>query len=318
MRSAWWTLAALGGFAGAALSGAAVGHGVAQDIEKRHPPEGRFVEADGLKLHLTEAGEGRVILMVHGASSNARDLSMPLMDDLAALGHAVAVDRPGLGWSEPFRGGDRLARHAAALAALIEAEGWAKPVIVAHSYGGAVSLRLALDRPDLVGGLVLIGPVSTAYVGDVSWYNNWAFTPVAGHLLTDIVAPIWGPSMAEQGVDRAFAPSPAPPGYAEAVGQELLFRPSAFRSNAADLAHLNEELAEQQDRYPELTTPLSVIAGERDRVVSTSRHAEELADAVAQTRLAVLPGVGHMPHYERPELVAEHVAAILAEIGDAR
>jgi len=57
-------------------------------------------------------------------------------------------------------GSDTLELQAKVAVGVIEQLGLKKPIVVAHSYGGAVALRLALDRPDLVGGLVLIAPVA--------------------------------------------------------------------------------------------------------------------------------------------------------------
>jgi len=224
----------------------------------------------------------------------------------------IAFDRPGFGGSPGFDGAPRLAGHAAALAALIEALELEQPLVVGHSYGGAVALRHAIDFPGTVTGYVLLGPVTHGDVGPAAWYNHVGATPVLGWLFSRAVIPIAGPASAGDGLIGTFAPSPAPEGHAEATGVGLLFRPATFRANARDLAHINPELLEQQQRYGDIATPLAIIAGDSDGTVRTSRHSERLAATAPDTRLAILPGVGHMPHHAAPDLVVEHVAALLA------
>ena len=105
----------------------------------------------------------------------------------------IAPDRQGFGASPPLASRERLAGHARALAALIDALDLEPPIVVGHSYGGSIALRLALDRPGLARGYVLLGPATHGDVGPVAWYNHVGAAPVLGPFFAYAVAPIAGP-----------------------------------------------------------------------------------------------------------------------------
>lgn len=305
--------------AAAGVAAYVYGRVYAARAEARWPAEGRLIETAAGPIHVVEAGAGpRAVVLVHGASANTRELRSALEDPLVAVGfRVVAFDRPGFGASPAFARADRLAGHADALQAVIEAEGLDRPIVVGHSYGGAVALRHALDHPGAGGGYVLLGPATHGDVGPVAWHNHVAATPVLGWFFTRLVVPIAGPPAGGPGVEATFAPSLAPEGHAEETGVGLLFRPESFEANARDLHAVNAELLEQQARYADIAAPVAIIAGVEDRTVNTARHSERAAAAIPDARLALLPGVGHMPHHAAPDLVVEHVVALADTVDGA-
>ena len=206
----------------------------ANRISKQHPPAGERVSVNGADVHVLKQGEdGPVVLMIHGASANAREFTWTLAPRLADTHRVLMMDRPGHGHSERLEDAEQLGVQAAQAAGVLEALApGEKAVIVGHSFGGAVSLRLALDHPDLVAGLVLLAPVSHDWGGGgQAWYNAYASHPVIGPAFTQLV-PIVGPSQVRAGVTNVFSPKPAPDGYFEKSGIGLLFRPSNFTANA--------------------------------------------------------------------------------------
>ena len=96
--------------AGAVLGTTAVALGAAalynsyhtRQIERRHPPAGRFVEVDGVRLHYLEQGTGTPVVLLHGNVVTAEDWILSgVLDQVAARGHRViAFDRPGYGYSD--------------------------------------------------------------------------------------------------------------------------------------------------------------------------------------------------------------------------
>jgi pimeloyl-ACP methyl ester carboxylesterase len=283
---------------------------------KRWPSMGHMVDTEAGPLHVVETGVGPAVVLVHGASSNNRELRSALERPLVEAGfRVIAIDRQGFGGSPgaPRKPG-RLRSHARAVGALIDALGLERPIVVGHSYGAAVGLRLAIDRPGLSGGYVLLGPATHGDVGPVAWFNYVGAAPGFGWLFAYAVTPIFGPLLARGGLGTSFAPRPAPDGHLEATAVGLLFRPASFAANSADLGRVNPELREQQARYNEIRDPVVLIAGEADRTVPTSRHAERAAAAIRGARLAVLPGVGHMPHHAAPGFIVEHVRALQVSV----
>ncbi len=281
--------------------------------EKAHPPSGDFVVTDIARIHVIERGlkDGPAVLMIHGASANAEEFTHTLAPRLSDTHHLLMVDRPGHGYSSRPDKSNTLGVQASLMAdVLTERAPGKKAIIVGHSFGGAVALRLALDRPDLVAGLVLLAPATHDWGGgSEAWYNATAARPVIGRLFSQL-APIAGPRQIENGIVGVFHPDPAPENYAEASAIPLLFRPSEFRANARDVRNLRRELAAQQDRYAELTLPIALYSGLRDTVLKPELHAGRLIQQVPHMQLIELPNGGHMPHHAQSEAIADTIRTL--------
>ncbi|MEM6793954.1 MAG: alpha/beta hydrolase [Acidobacteriota bacterium] len=123
-----------------------------------------------------EPGPGTpTLLFIHGSPGSWRAWRGYLADPgLAARAHLVAVDRPGFGASGRGRFEPSLERQAAAAAAPLLARPGGPTLVVGHSFGGPVAARLAVDRPDLVDGLLLIAPSLDPDLEEVRWYQRLA------------------------------------------------------------------------------------------------------------------------------------------------
>lgn len=276
-------------------------------VETAYPAEGQLVSTEGRKVHVLARGPEKapVVLMIHGASANAREFEWSLAPRLESDLRILMADRPGHGYSDRFEGAHTLEAQAAQMAAVLDtlAPG-RKAVIVGHSFGGAVALRLALERPDLVSALVLLAPVTHDW-GEgtgTAWYNSIAASPVLGPVFSQL-APIAGPGQMKAGISSVFSPSPAPSGYFENSGLGLFLRPSNFRANAQDMTRLKEELALQSARYSEIKVPVTVFSGSQDTVLSPKLHVGRLKQQVP-LELVILPDEGHMPHHGEGSAVA--------------
>jgi len=277
-------------------------------VEARFPAQGRFIEAEGARIHLREAGpeHGPRMLLMHGASSNLAELWGPLAEEFSPLHRVVAYDRPGLGHStRPRRNAHTLALQARIAARVLEATG-GSALVVAHSLGAGVALRLALDHPHLVNGMVLIAPASHPYPGKPAWWARLAATPLIGSVFA-LLIPWLGPIRSQASVANNFWPQPVPVSYLDEAAVPLIFRPAAFRASARDVVATNAEFGAQQPRYADLLTPAVIITAEKDRIVSPKRHARALAADLPAAELVIAPDAGHMPHRLRTDLV---IAAI--------
>ncbi len=251
--------------------------------------------------------------LVHGASSNLLELWGPLAPALVDTHRVIAFDRPGMGFStRPKRRGETLALQARCAARVLEASGQGPALIVAHSLGSAVSLRLALDFPHLVTGLVLVAPASHPYPYDNAWWAKLAANPLFGPAFCGLLVPWIGPLMSASGIGHNFWPNSAPADYYQDAGVGLIFRPNAFAASAKDVVATKAEFAAQAPNYPELFAPIVVITADKDRIVNPKLHARALAAELPAAELVTAPSAGHMPHRMRTDLVLAAIRRVNA------
>ena len=284
-----------------------------QSVEETYPPIGDFVGPEKTQQHVIVQGEGAPVLMVHGASANAREYLVTLAPHFGeGDAQLLMADRTGHGYSERLENGYDLGVQASGLRTILDAYTTEKAIIVGHSFGGAVALRFALDHPDRVSAVVLIAPVTHDWGGGgITWYNKAAAPPLLGPVFSQL-APLVGPNAARGSLDGLFSPAPAPDGYADEMGVNLLFRPHVFRNNARDMTRLKTQLAEQQKRYPDLSVPVIVFSGSYDTVLKPKLHAAKLKRALPDLVVLVkLDDEGHMPHHGKAELISQTILRLL-------
>jgi pimeloyl-ACP methyl ester carboxylesterase len=280
---------------------------------RRWPPGGRFLQIEDASIHVVERGptDAPRVLLIHGASANLLEVWQPLAPLLEADHRVIAFDRPGYGHSTRPRRAASLALQAKLAARVLDDAG-GEAIVVAHSLGAAVALRLAIDRPDLVSALVLAAPASHPYPGKNAWWARLAATPVLGHLFSGLIIPWVGPVRGDGGMKNTFAPAPVPEGYFDEAGVGLIFRPRAFRASALDVVATNREFAAQIERYPDIVAPTIIITADEDRVVSPRIHSRVLASELQAAELVTAPGAGHMPHRIRTDLVIAAIRRVQA------
>ena len=280
-------------------------------IKSTYPPVGDFVAVEGLRLHYQKRGKLRdgvaPAVLIHGASGNLRDMMNALGDALATETCVIAFDRPGHGWSE--RGADMASPTAQAqlIRNALRELGIERPVILGHSWGGAVAAAYAVQFGDEISGVVPLSGALFPWPGGIAWYHDVIAMPVVGSVfLRTLITPA-AQMLAPAGVAATFKPNEAPEGYAEAIGLPMIFRASEFGANSEDVRSLKENLAAQSARYGEISAPTIVITGNADFTVSPKIHSYAFHHAVKGSELIKLKGVGHMPHYARGEIVADAV-----------
>ncbi len=274
-------------------------------------PIGQFIEIDGTRLHyrVTGPADAPPVLVLHGASANLREPLMGLGDALVGE-RVIWLDRPGLGHSQRPSGRWNPQAEAALIAQFLDALDAGPVIVTGHSWGGAISLRLAMDHPQAVSGIVLIAPAIRANVGDAALYNRATHWPVIGPVITRIIVPTYGRAQLESGAASAFAPEPMPEGYVEETALALLLNASVWKANAADMASVNAHLAAQEERYAGVTQPTIILAGTEDSVVSTRRHSVPVAQTMPNAELILIEGAGHNPHFAHAGRVAEAIATV--------
>ena len=283
-------------------------------VQRAHPPQGRMIEVSGGTLHVVDIGPrdaGLPIVLLHGASSNL-EVMRPLGERLAKTHRVILIDRPGHGWSTRVSlAASTPGPQARMIEEALQKLGVQRAIFVTHSWSGALGARIALDHPAIVAGLVMLAPAAYPWPGGVGQYNYAVTTPVIGPLLAHTITLPLGLSLSDSGVRGVFAPQAMPESFLTDSATRLLLRPREFVANARDLVTLRAAMAEQAPRYAGITAPITIIAGEADKTVSTHIHSQPLAATAPNTKLIVLPGVGHMIQYAAPDLVIAEIEAMV-------
>lgn len=288
---------------------------------------GRMVSLAGdEQVWLAEAPAAgqELVLCVHGMSGAATNWT-DLMAELAPDFDCVAVDLPGSGFSPPpkTKAGYSVSAGAGTVIRLIEflgaaargaADGGGGVHLIGNSMGGAVSVRVAARRPDLVKTLTLLSPA----LPDLKVRRSVAHFPVlalpfVGERLVRQWASRYPVENRVAGVFETCMSDPAcvhPDRFAYEV--EALRRRDALSYDAASLIGASRTLvAETLRPYPfslwqaagRVTAPSLVLFGRDDRLVHP-RLADRAARVFRDARVQVLPETGHLAQFERPGLVA--------------
>ena len=287
--------------------------------QRAYPAQGRMIEVAGAALNVLEIGPrdaaGPPVVMIHGASSNLDTMRQPLGDRLAKNHRVILIDRPGHGWSPRALLSDSTpAIQGRMIDEALGKLGIGRAIFVVHSWAGALGARMALDYPDRVAGLVMLAPVAYPWRGGVGWYNKLVTTPVIGPLLAYTITLPLGYFLTEPGARNVFAPQVMPDGYVENSATPLLLRPREFLANAWDLVTLKAAVIEQAPRYAAIKAPVVVIAGDADTTVWPTIHSQPFAATVANAKLILLPGVGHMVMFAAPDLVVHEIDTMTSEL----
>lgn len=299
----------------AALAGVTLAGTIA--IERANPPAGRLVDVAGGRLHIVELGRADAppVVLLHGASGNLRDMQLALGDRLAARYRVILIDRPGHGWSDRpnGRGDASPAAQAKLIHQALAALGVTRPIVLGHSWSGALATAYGLAYPEAVRGLVLLAPVTHPWPGGIGWINDVVALPVIGALIAHTLVLPSGYFLLKPGVAGVFSPDTPPPDYGARTGVAMLLRPQEFIANAQDLADLKDFVRGQSPRYGELKMPVTIISGDKDPVVYTDIHSRAIARQVPRAALMVLPGVGHMVQYVAVDIVVDAIDDVAAK-----
>lgn len=271
------------------------------------PPEGAFIDLAGGRIHAIIRGQGPDLVMIHGANGNARDFSFDLIDRMADEFRVIAFDRPGFGFSEDFGGPESPIDQADILRAAAHALGLETPILLGHSYGGAVALAWALRAPDDVAGLTLLAPVTHPWPGDLGLWYRLTASRLGRYLILPTIAALAPRRAVENALAGVFSPDPVPGGYLDHLGFRQTMRRDQLALNAQQVNSLIGYVEAMHPGYPALTMPIEIVHGTADTTVGISIHAERMLREVESANLTRLENGGHMPHHAQPETVAEAI-----------
>jgi pimeloyl-ACP methyl ester carboxylesterase len=296
----------------AAYSGA-----TARKIEKAVPRDGALIEVNGQTVHYTDDGSGPPIVMIHGLAGQLRNFARPMVEDLARDYRVIRVDRPGSGYSPRSPGTSaRLRVQAETIAEMIRILKLDRPLVVGHSLGGALALSLALNHPDVVGGLALIAPLTQ--VQDIKevpevFKGLVIRSPAMRKAVAWTIATPMGMATADKALKQVFAPEPVPADFGTEGGGLLAMRPNNFYASSADLVDLEGELEGMVERYPTLAVPVSILYAGADNLLNAQLHGERTAGEIPGAEIELVEG-GHMLPFTQPGLTAAFVRRAAARL----
>ena len=286
---------------------------------RNFPPEGQILDVGGVPVHVVTMGQGPDVVLLHGASGNTRDLSFGFARALAEAYRVTIFDRPGLGhtghvdpkYASVWRAAAESPAEQAALLRKAAAQmGVTRPIVVGHSFGGAVAWAWGLDGPGETAAIVSVAGVANPWPGDISLQHRVTSSVAGAALLVPVLSAFAPKSLVEGVIKTIYAPQIPPAGYVDAVGTDLILRRSSMRANARQITSLRPHIVAQSARYGELKMPVEIVHGDADTIVPLNVHSLSLPDQIEGANLTVLPGVGHMPHHT-------HTRDVLAAIDRA-
>jgi pimeloyl-ACP methyl ester carboxylesterase len=243
------------------------------------------LEVDGLQIAYRRRGAGPPLVLLHGAVCDGRVWRVEL-DAFADTFTVVAWDAPGCGGSSDPPDGFAMDDFARCLAGFVEQLGLGPAHVLGHSWGSALALQLAHQRPELVRTMVLVG----AYAG---WAGSLPPDEVrhrleVAHRLADSIGTGLDPT-AVPGLFSDVMPADRATELGRIMGE---IRPTGTRVMAEALA-----ASDQRDLLPSIDVPILLVCG-ADDVRSPMEVGEHLHRALRHSTLTVLPGLGHECYLE--------------------
>ena len=277
-----------------------------------------YVRIGSRKIWVTQLGDGPALLLLHGGGPGATGVSN-FSRNVAALARHFRLIIPDLpGYGRSTKGIDRadpFGDLATAMLGLLDALSIEKAHALGNSLGGACGLRLALERPERVGRLVLLGPggIDTTqyrptdglklllgyYAGEGPTRERVA-TFLRNYLVFD------GSTISDEMIDERFATSIDP----ETIANPPL-QPPKDLSNAVML-----DLA-MDARLRTLAAPTLVFWGMEDRVNRPS-GANSLQQQMPNCDLYLFSRTGHWVQWERAAEFNAATIAFLSQSGSVR
>lgn len=269
------------------------------------------VVVNGRPIFYAETGSGAPVVLLHGGGPGASGVSNYArnIDALAQQFRVIVPDMPGYGRSaKALDQSDPFGYLAGAIRGLLDQLGVGAAHLVGNSYGGAAALRLALDTPDRVDKLVLMGPggigttraLPTAGLKSLlSYYggDGPSREKLASFIRTYLV--YRGDSVPDELIDLRYRASIDP----EVVADPPLRRPSGLRTLwRMDLT--------RDARLRHLRTTTLVLWG-RDDKVNRPAGGPLLLKTMPNAELVMTSHTGHWLQWERAELFNDLVHEFL-------
>lgn len=269
--------------------------------------QGRTIMVEGVETHYLEAGEGETLVLIHGGGSgaDAEGNWSGCIPGYAKAFRVVAVDMIGFGRSakpDPASysyGHSNRVRH---MIAFLEAIGGGRPVhVIGNSMGGATALGAAIQRPDLVKKLVLMGAagldIANPDPAPRQALGSYDYTPEGMRRLVGVLA---GPDF--EITDELVR-------YRHA----LTMQPGAREAMGAVHEHMKADpMVYPPEAIASVKTPTLVVGGKLDQIAIPARI-QGFLELIPNSWGFILPHVGHWVMMEAPQEFVSVTTAFLSD-----
>lgn len=263
--------------------------------------EDRFAEAAGLKLRYRTWGEPGpdkpALVLIHGFANSVQTFRS-LAPELTDHYHVVALDMPGFGLSDKPADHDYSnGSQADTTIAFIDALGLEDVIVGGHSMGGRLALDVASRMPSVRGTILLNPGVYTTGVPPITEYLFFPFPRMSAKMFAD-------PGFRERFVKTSFV---RPEIITDEVLEDLMKGPRTddYYAGATQLMSYYET-GDEDGLIGSVRAPSLIVWGTEDKS-KPDGEAEKLRDALANSRLVLVPDAGHYVHEEKPVEVARAI-----------
>jgi pimeloyl-ACP methyl ester carboxylesterase len=268
-----------------------------------------------MRVHVLEAGAGNPTLLIHGGNSMAACWS-PLLARLQSDLHLYAPDRPGCGLTDSmnYHRVPNFREHAVAfIESVLDAIGVERAHLIGNSIGGFWALLFALEHPERVGRLALLGePAGSS--NPPSPRHRVLATPLLNRLL-------YGTRLRpnRQNTRKLLAPVVAHPERLSEAFLDTVHTAAVLPGAQTAWLSMLERIARPgrrveltyslRSRLHQLEAPVLLVWGDRDGV--GPQWGQRLVEVLPNARLSVVHEAGHLPWLDDPDRVAELVRDFL-------
>jgi pimeloyl-ACP methyl ester carboxylesterase len=278
----------------------------------------RHVELHGHAVGYRMAGQGPVILLIHGMAGSSGTW-VPVMRRLADRYTVIAPDLLGHGASAKPRGDYSLGAQASSVRDLLGVLGMESATLVGQSLGGGIAMQLAYQHPELCERLVLAG--SGGLGREVSGVLRLLTLPGAEYVMPAIF-----PRFVRRRGDELSmflrdlgirAPNLAETWRAYASLTDPETRHAFVRTLRSVIDPGGQSVSATGRLYLAAAVPSLILWGERDRIIPVE-HGRRAHELMPGSRLEIFEKAGHFLHAEEPERFAEVLGDFIAGTEPAR
>lgn len=252
-----------------------------------------------------DAGQGDAIVFLHGLGGNLTQWAL-VAPELAKSHRVLGLDLPGFGSTRPMPGQLTYDRLADSVFALLDRRRVRRAFLVGHSFGGAVATHMALRAPERLAGLVLVSPAgffrypSWMRIGSRVLFNRAVFASsvcLSAPFIKELVCGgDYGPGV------EVFDDATWQTRHSVRFLMKFVSAAHALRPELVRVTYL--------ERLREIKAPMHMVWGQDDKVLPSAQGLAAM-EAVHRGAVTRLPGVGHMPIFERPKAVVSAIRDVV-------